>query len=266
MPSDQNLRTRLDFARESAVAAGGLVMSYFQTDIAVETKSDASPVTIADRKAEELLREMIARAYPSDAILGEEFGEQPGTTGYRWILDPIDGTKSFIHGVPLFGVLIGLEHNGSAVAGVAHLPALRETVYAAKGEGAWWLPAGHTSNDAARPARVSSAATLRDGLALTTSYDYWLQTRRTEVFHRIAAACRTRGWSDCYAHVLVATGRAEAAIEPVMSIWDSAPFQPILEEAGGTYTDWQGKPTIAGADSFSTNGRVFQEVLDLVRL
>ncbi len=262
MSDTGELATRLDFAVRAARRAGEIAMGYFQAGIVVERKNDKSPVTVADRQAERELRDMISRQFPGDGVLGEEFGETGGTSGWRWILDPIDGTESFIRGVPLFGVLIGAELNGDPVLGVAFMPALGEIVYAAGGLGCFWQPSGSASP---QRAYVSAVAQLADAMILTTSIDYWAQTGRAELYQRVASSGRTRGWSDCYAHVLVATGRAEVAIEPVMSVWDSAPFLPILQEAGGTYTDWSGNPTIWATDTFSSNGKVFEQVLQLLR-
>jgi histidinol phosphatase-like enzyme (inositol monophosphatase family) len=260
-----DLTARLDFAIGAARAAGSIAMEHFQAKMSIEMKSDDSPVTVADRRAEQELRRMIAASYPDDGVLGEEFGERAGSSGWRWILDPIDGTQSFIRGVPLFGVLIGVEKNDEAVLGVAYMPALEEMVYAAKGHGCWWRPAGSPAQAPPLSAHVSGIAKLADGVILTTSFDYWAQRGKAPLYAQLAAAGKTRGWSDCYAHILVATGRAEAAVEPVMSVWDSAPFLPILHEAGGTYTDWQGRPTISATDIFSSNGKVFDEILQLLR-
>jgi histidinol-phosphatase len=264
-PAAPDLAARLEFAVRAARRAGAITREYFQTELSVEMKGDGSPITIADRRAEQELRELLRAAYPNDAVLGEEFGETPGTSGWRWILDPIDGTQSFVHGVPLWGVLIGGEDRSEAVLGVAYLPALDELVYAARGQGCWWRPAGHPAGAPPRRAQVSSVARLAEGLLLTTSLDYFYQAGKAAVLDRLIGAGKTRGWGDCYAHVLVATGRAEAAVEPVMSIWDSAPFLPILREAGGTFTDWEGTPTIAADNVISTNGRVYAEVLRLLQ-
>src|SRR3954452_19512650 len=154
------LTRRFEFAREAALEAGRLTLRYFQSaTLKVDTKSDASPVTIADREAEQLLRREIAKAFPNDALLGEEFGEQDGTSGYRWILDPIDGTKSFIHGVPLYSVLIGVEFRGESKIGVIHLPALAETAYACSQQGAWYV----RGTESPIAARVSEVASLSEG-------------------------------------------------------------------------------------------------------
>jgi histidinol phosphatase-like enzyme (inositol monophosphatase family) len=266
MSPEPQIRRALDFAVGAARAAGAIVMRYFQTDLAVETKSDASPVTIADRRAEEEIRRLIAAEFPEDGILGEEFGEKRGTSGRRWILDPVDGTKSFIHGVPLFGVLIGLEDRGKSVVGVVYLPALQEMVYAGRGCGCWWLPAGHAAGSAPRRAQVSSVPRLSESLFVTTAAEYFERAGKMPVLERLRKAVKLeRWWGDCYAHVLVATGRAELAVEASMHIWDNAPLMPILLEAGGTFTDWRGNFVIDSSEAMSTNGKVLEETLRLVQ-
>jgi histidinol phosphatase-like enzyme (inositol monophosphatase family) len=265
MTATPSLADSLDFAVQAARRAGEIVMPYYQGEHGVETKSDGSPVTLADRGAEQELRRLIRDRFPGDGVLGEEFGELPGTTGRRWILDPIDGTKAFVRGVPLFGVLIGMEEAGEAVLGVAFLPALDETVYAARGLGCWWLPAGHRPAAVPRPARVSAVAPLADGLLLFNAHEYFVKVGRAAAHERLLRAFPSqRGWGDCYGHLLVATGRAEACVDPVTSSWDCAPLLPILAEAGGTFTDWKGVATIHGGDAISTNGKVLDEVLRVV--
>jgi histidinol phosphatase-like enzyme (inositol monophosphatase family) len=247
----------------AAREAGAITLKYFQGDnYAVELKRDQSPVTIADRQAEQLLRERIAAAFPADAILGEEFPERPGDSGYRWILDPIDGTKSFISGVPLYGALVGLEFEARSVAGVIHLPALGETVYAAKGTGAWFV----RSDRPAVPARVSRTTRLADSLFCTSEIRSFAKSGRREAFDRFDGACRlARTWGDCYGYLLVATGRADVMVDPLMNVWDCAALQPIVEEAGGTFTDWQGEPTIYGGEAVATNGVLAEEALAITR-
>jgi histidinol phosphatase-like enzyme (inositol monophosphatase family) len=264
--SATSLADALDFALQAARRAGEIVMPYYQGDVPVEIKGDGSPVTLADRGAEQELRRLIRERFPADGVLGEEFGEQPGTSGRRWILDPIDGTKAFVRGVPLFGVLIGLEENGEAVLGVVFLPALDEYVYAARGQGCWWLPSGRQPAAAPQRARVSAVPRLSDGILLLNSYEYFVKGKRTAAHARLLQAARhERGWGDCYGHILVATGRAEAAVDPMMNPWDNAPLLPIVQEAGGTFTDWQGQATIHGGDGISTNGKVFEELMRAVR-
>ncbi len=149
--SPLDLKPRLQFALETARQASTLILGFYQSEsLAVEAKRDSSPVTAADRGAEDLIRSQIEQAFPGDGVLGEELGETPSSNGFRWILDPIDGTKSFIHGVPLFGTLIGLEFNGRVVLGVCRFPALDEVVYAAEGQGAWWQIGGTAPRRAAR--------------------------------------------------------------------------------------------------------------------
>jgi histidinol-phosphatase len=259
--SNSEITARYEFAVSIAREAGLHTLRFFQRpDLAVEIKSDASPVTVADRQAEELLRRCIAEKFPADAILGEEFGEQPGTSGYRWILDPIDGTKSFVHGVPLYGTLVAVEHEERSVIGVIYLPALDEGVHAAVGLGAWHV----RGNAPPQPARVSNVATLRESLLLSSEIRF-PAPRQQALLDLVHATRINRTWGDCYGYLLVATGRAEAMIDPIMNLWDAAALQPILEEAGGTFTDWQGNATIHAGESIGTNGLVLEEVLAVTR-
>jgi len=259
----QDLGARLELAIAAARDAGAITREYFDgRRFDVEVKTDGTPVTVADRESEACLRERIAAAFPDDGILGEEFPERPGRSGFRWILDPIDGTKSFVHRVPLYGTLVGVEHEGQSIIGVVVLPALDEYVYAARGQGAWHV----TGNRPARPARVSPVERLADSLFVYISSTSFVKTGRPEVYERLRSACKlARGWGDCYGYVLVATGRAEVMVDPVISVWDVAALPPILTEAGGTFTDWQGRETIHGRDAVATNGRIFDEVIRVTR-
>jgi histidinol phosphatase-like enzyme (inositol monophosphatase family) len=265
-PSDacgqEELSARLDLALAAVREAGQLTLSYFsRSDLAVELKADDSPVTVADRQAEELLRARVGAKFPNDAILGEEFPERPGTSGYRWILDPIDGTKSFIHGVPLYGTLVGVEFQQRSVVGVIAMPALDECVYAAVGQGAWHVRHGGPPVRA----RVSESTRLAEALFCTSDDTHWRGLGRQAVLDRLQAAVRlSRTWGDCYGYLLVATGRAELMVDPAMSVWDAAALQPVLEEAGGTFTNWRGEPTIHSGEGIATNGKILSEVLSLV--
>ena len=254
---------RLELALELAREAGRITMEYFRRDdLAVERKADDSPVTVADRRTEEHLRRRIAEAICEDGILGEEFPERPGSSGYRWILDPIDGTKSFIHGVPLFGTMVAVEHDGRGVVGVILIPALDECVYAAQGQGAWYTVQGQSR----RRARVSTRSRLGEGLFLTSEVANFSTAQRRDVYDRLESASRlARSWGDCYGYLMVATGRAELMVDPIMNVWDAAAVQPILEEAGGTFSDWQGRPTIHSGQGVATNGLVFDEALSILR-
>ena len=260
---NSELSSRLELALAAAREAGEVTLRYFQReDLAVELKPDASPVTAADREAEQMLRRRILAAFPRDALMGEEFSDHDGTSGYRWIVDPIDGTKSFVAGVPLYGTMVGVEHQGRAVVGVIHMPALDETVYAATGEGAWYVCHGAPP----RQARVGCTARLADGLFCTTDVRSYAEHNRRAAYERLEAAARiTRTWGDCYGYLLVATGRAALMVDPVMNVWDAAAVQPILEEAGGTFTDWRGDPTIHGGEGIATCGRLLDEVLAITR-
>src|SRR3954468_5567321 len=254
---------RLEFAVEIARQAGELTLQYFRrSDLAVERKADQSPVTIADRSAEELLRKRISERFGDDSIIGEELGEQAGGSAFQWVLDPIDGTKSFIHGVPLFTTLVAVLQNDEPVIGVIHAPALAETVYAAKGSGAWYLEHATAKPQAAR---VSNVARLSEGLVLTSEFESFRQ-RKTgdamETFMRLQRGARwSRTWGDGYGYLMVATGRAEVMIDPITNLWDAAPLLPIIEEAGGFFSDWTGKPTIRGGEALATNSLVKNETL-----
>jgi histidinol phosphatase-like enzyme (inositol monophosphatase family) len=257
------LAPRRELAIQIAAEAGQITLRYFgQSNYQVECKADDSPVTIADRSSEEHLRRRIEEAFPADGILGEEFGERPGTSGYRWILDPIDGTKSFIHGVPLYGTLIGVEHEQASRLGVIHIPPSRETVYAAAGEGAWYVKEGEPP----RPALVGSCDKLEQALLCTSEVDGFHKVGRFETFAALSrAAGLVRTWGDCYGYLLVATGRADVMIDPRMHVWDAAALLPILTEAGGVFTDWQGQPTIYGGNGIACNRRLLARVVEVTR-
>lgn len=256
------IERRLPLALAIAREAGKITLGFYQrADLNVERKADNTPVTMADRQAELHLRQRIAAELPGDGIFGEEYPEQPGTSGFRWILDPIDGTKAFIHGVPLYGTLIGVEYEGVSVLGVIHIPALDESVYAGKGQGAWYV----RGTEPPQPARVSSCKTLAEGLFLTSEVRSFDTTGRRAAYDRLQSAARlARTWGDCYGYLMVATGRADIMVDPVMALWDAAALQPILEEAGGTFTDWRGQPTIYSGEGIATNGPLLDEVLRLV--
>ena len=256
------IRARLDFALAASAEAERFVMSHFQSrKLSVQYKADQSPVTVADRGAEELLRAAIQSQFPDDAILGEEFGETEGTSGFRWILDPIDGTKSFVHGVPLFGMLVGLLKDDEPVAGICRHPALRELIFARRGGGAWW----QVGDDEPVAARVRPSTSLSESLCCFTALEGFEQIGRGDVLRRMATKCRlSRGWGDCYGHMLVATGRADVMIDPLLETWDAAALLPIVLEAGGDFIDWNGERTIRGGNGISLVPSLREEVLEML--
>ena len=262
---DGDVARRLDVALEIAEEVEGVITPYFQSpDLLVETKSDDSPVTVAARDAEALLRQRIESAFPGDGILGEEHGEKIGSNaeGFRWILDPIDGTESFIRGVPLFGTLIAVEYAGISVVGVINLPALQEMVYASRDQGAWHV-ARHQDPI---PAKVSRVSSLAGALFTSAGADGYKYVDRMRAYDQVAAACgKARGWGDCYGYYLVAIGQADLMIDPIMNLWDTAALLPIIEEAGGTYTDWSGIATTHSSNAVATNGLIHEDVLRILR-
>lgn len=252
----QSLRTYLDFAAEIAWQAGQLTLGYFQTDLRPDFKADDSPVTVADREAEKLIRARLEKRFPTHAIVGEEFGADEAGHSHRWFIDPIDGTRSFVRGVPLYAVLIGLEIDGVSRMGVAHFPALGEMIIAATGEGCWWN---------GRRAYVSNTKHLKDALVCHYDAAAFEKYNRSAAWERIKKIANYRaGWCDAYAYLLVATGRAELALDPIMNSWDCAPFPPILQEAGGYFGDWSGHPTIHSGEAIGTTQTLLPEVLDLI--
>lgn len=258
---------RLEWAREITLKAGAVTLEYFRSrSLGVEEKGDGSPVTIADRTAEQHLRKRIEERFPDDAVLGEEFPEKPGHSGYKWILDPIDGTKAFVHGVPLYTNLVAVleEASGEPILGVINAPASRETIYAAVGGGAWYRYGDQT----AYQAHASPTATLAEASFMTGDVGGFQDRPQdaTDVYMALQNASKiSRTWGDGYGYMMVAVGRAEVMIDAQMSLWDAACLKPILEEAGGTFTSWSGEPTVHAGEGIATNGRVLDEVLSYTK-
>lgn len=241
------------FARE----AGALTLRYFGGEVEIDTKADGTPVTVADREAEALLRTRIEQRFPGHGILGEEHGETGEGADVRWIVDPIDGTKSFIAGVPLYGVLIGVEIEGVPSVGIAHFPALRETVVAGRGIGARLN---------GRPCAVSPRTELSRSVLLTTDAGAIADSPVGNGWRALRnAVAVTRTWGDAYGHILVATGRAEIMVDPELSPWDAAPLLPIVSEAGGRFSSLEDEATIHGGSGISTNGILHGAALDRLR-
>ncbi|MCM2372582.1 histidinol-phosphatase [Aporhodopirellula aestuarii] len=263
---------RLAAMIEVGLAAGGKTLEHFQNrSLEVIRKGDDSPVTIADREAEMLTRELLAERFPDDTIAGEEFAEQTGDNEYRWTVDPIDGTKSFICGVPLYSTLLAIEHAGQPLGGMILIPALGQAAVGAIGHGSFYadglLP--QTSNgDIAtqwKPAKVSQRDNLADAVFVTSEVGSFTKRGNREAYQKLENACfLTRTWGDGYGYMMVATGRADIMVDPICNAWDVAAMVPILTEAGGHFTDWKGTQTVRGGDGVGTNGKLHQQVLDLL--
>jgi histidinol phosphatase-like enzyme (inositol monophosphatase family) len=242
----------LDFAIDAAWQAGRLTLAHYQTGVNVERKPDRSAVTVADRDAETLLRRLIEQRYPDHAIVGEEFGSDQRDARHRWILDPIDGTNSFVRGVPFYGVLVALEIDREPVVGVAYFPGVDDMISAARGLGCRWN---------GRPARVSGVTALDEACVAYTDARAVAERLGDEWTRLMRDTALERGWGDCYGHCLVATGRVDIMLDPRMNPWDCAALVPIVQEAGGRFTDWRGRVTVDGGDAVSTNGALHDEIL-----
>jgi len=259
---------RYQLAQAIAKSAGQLTLDWFQTDrFEVQKKSDRSPLTIADQESEKHLREKIGESFPDDAIVGEEFGTTAGTSGWRWILDPIDGTKSFISGVPLYGTMVAVDReldDGSreCMIGSVYVPGLDEGIHAISGGGAW-----HFRGDGEpQRASVSTTATLADCVLATSEVETFDEVGKLPVYRKLAEStyfCRT--WGDVYGYLLLATGRIDIMIDPELNIWDAAAVMPIVVEAGGTFTDWQGVARIDSGNVVASNGRVHDPLLSILK-
>jgi len=237
----------MPFARELIAAAGSFTQGYFQSaDLEVVAKADGSPVTQADQGAERLIREAIAAEFPYDAIMGEEYGatQDPNaaSSGREWVIDPIDGTKSFTAGVPLYSNLLAVIDDGVPVLGIINLPAVTEMLTAVTGHGAFCN---------GEPCRVSSKSTLKGAYVMTSSVRYWGQDYLQRVLDNDMIL---RTWGDAYGYAMVATGRAEAMIDPRANVWDVAPIGVILSEAGGAFTDLEGNDQVTAGNGIGTNG------------
>jgi myo-inositol-1(or 4)-monophosphatase len=228
------------FIAELARRGGEFIRPFFASaDLAVETKTDDSPVTAADRGAEALMRAMIARKFPAHGIIGEEFGDERADAEWVWVLDPIDGTKAFITGVPLWGTLIALKHNGRPVLGAIHQPVLGQLM----------LGDGNATTLNERPVRVRAAARIEDATLLTSDPLNPARHQNGAAYDALAARARlVRTWGDCYGYLLLAGGWADVMLDPVMNPWDIQALIPIVQGAGGIITDWQGRdPVNAGS-------------------
>jgi len=266
--SPENLEL-LKIALKTAELAEENILKFYQNDVGVEWKADKTPVTIADKGTEELARKFWAKETPGFGVIGEEFGIESPDAEYQWVIDPIDGTKSFIHGVPLFGTLIGLYHKNVPIASVIRLPAMKSAVWAVNGGGAFLD---------GREVRASKVSQLSDALVLSGTVNTMEDKGFGEGFTKLRRSARLhRGWGDCYGYYLVAAGRAEIMVDPVVSLWDIAPFPLLMKEAGGKFStidgktelfDVNGKPTAPiyeGFTSIATNGLLHDAALECLK-
>jgi histidinol-phosphatase len=248
--------TDLELALALADAADAITLRHFQsTSLQVRTKVDMTPVSEADEAVERALRERLAQERPQDGILGEEFGSSEGSR--RWIIDPIDGTKNYVRGIPVYATLIAVEENGALLAGVVSAPALHRRWWASRGEGAFCN---------GKRIHVSKLATIDESHITYDSITDFDQHGGTEGFLALTRRCtRARGFGDFWIHMLVAEGAVEIAVEPKVASWDMAPIQLIVEEAGGRFTDLRGNARFDGGSGLSTNGLVHDAVLEFFR-
>jgi len=244
-PKIDNAQAYMDAVAEVARIAGNVARSYFGKNPETRIKSDGTPVSVADVSAERAAREWIERRFPDDGILGEELPVARPEATRRWILDPIDGTYTFLQSVPLWGTLVAVAEGESVIAGAAYFPALDEIIFAAPGQGCWWN--GSRSG-------VSTVHRLAEARLVTSDARFLRDPARRERWTRLQNGARAmRTWGDCYGYLLVATGRADIMVDDVMSDWDGAALFPIITEAGGVYTDWRGRATAFGGDAIATN-------------
>ncbi len=249
-------QSAMQAVEEVARRSGDVALGFFRKGIQVDIKGDGTPVTVADQTAERTAREWIESRFPEDGILGEEFGETRPGAKRRWILDPIDGTKSFIRGVPLWGTLVALAEGDRVLAGAAYFPPVGDMLVAAPGQGCWWN---------GKRTRVSAEADLSKATVLATDERFKVYPERGAKWRALTAkALVSRTWGDCFGYLLLATGRAEVMIDEELSPWDAAALQPIIEEAGGVFTDWTGARTSFGGNAIATNAVLADQVRELL--
>lgn len=243
----------VSFAVELVRGAGELTTKWFaSSDLVVDRKADDTPVTDADRSAEHWVRLQLARHCPDDTVIGEEEEPTEGTSGRRWVLDPIDGTKAFVRGVPLYSTLLAFDDEHGPAVGVIGLPALGQMVWAGRGRGCWFD---------GRPARVSDTATIDGAYLMSSSYTHWDEGPLLAVKR---AGMHLRTWGDGYGYSLVATGRADAMVDPEVALYDVAAFPVIFAEAGGRFTSLTGDPSPGAGSGLATNGILHDELLRLL--
>ncbi len=246
----------LNRATDFATKGGAVTTRYFRRNISVDYKSDHTPVTRADREAEQVMRDLIIQHYPEHGIVGEELGRRNPESRFQWVIDPIDGTLSYIHGIPLYTTLLALVYEGEPLVGVIYAPATGELCVAGAGQGTWL----NGSKCAARSIKNLSEATV-----LTTDYRDVIRQGFQENFDVLMKkAYITRSWGDAYGHMMVACGRADLMFDPVLNIWDAAALMPVVTEAGGSFTDIYGRRIINGGSAISCSGSLFKEIEPLL--
>ena len=244
-----------NFTKLLAEESGKVIRKYFRTPVAVDNKSDSTPVTIADKTAEEIMRAMIMKEFPEHGILGEEFGKYNEHAEYQWVLDPIDGTKSFICGTVTFGTLIALVKNGEPILGVINQPILNEFLYGDNNK----------TELNATEVKVRECKNLSEAVLLTTDHLHIEEYQNAEKFNSLIKKVKLyRNWGDCYGYYLVATGYADIMIDPIMSAWDSMAVIPVIRGAGGIITDYNGNDPVKGNSIIAASGEIHSEVIKIL--
>lgn len=248
----------MEYALKVVRASERITLKYFRSKFRVDYKSDKSPVTIADKSCEKFLIGELSKKFPGHGVFGEEFGDRSAGSEFRWIIDPIDGTRNFTRGIPYWGTLCGLEHNGEMVAGIMALPALKKVYYASKKHGAFC---------SGQRIRVSKLKDLGKSTVVFGGLSYFVGTKYEKAFLDIVkSSYHDRGFGDCFGYTFVAKGQAEAMLDPIVSPWDVAAIKPIIEEAGGVFTDFEGNSTIYNGTGLAGNPYLHEVILGKLRL
>lgn len=243
------------FSKYLADESGKIIRNYFRTNISVDSKTDESPVTIADKKAEEKMRELIMKEFPQHGIIGEEFGTHNEHAEYKWILDPIDGTKSFISGTITFGTLIALTKNNEPILGVINQPVLNEFL----------IGDNNSCELNGVNTEVRNCSSLSQATLLTTDHLNIEKFQNAKKFDALIRRVKLyRNWGDCYGYYLVATGYADIMIDPIMNIWDSSAVIPIIRGAKGTITDYKGNDAVKGDSIIAASPEIHKEIISML--
>jgi histidinol phosphatase-like enzyme (inositol monophosphatase family) len=244
-----------EFTKILSIASGAVIKKYWRTNVSVDSKADDSPVTIADKRAEEVLRELIHKEFPEHGIIGEEFPPVNETAEYKWILDPIDGTKSFICGTVTFGTLIALTKNDEPLLGVINQPILKEYLY---GDNL-------TAELNGQKVKVRSCPLLKNAVLLTTDHLNIKKYHNIDKFNALTEKVKIyRNWGDCYGYYLLATGYADIMIDPIMSVWDTMALLPIIRGAGGIITDYYGNDPLKGNSIIASVPELHNQIVKLL--